>query len=245
MKWRTHITLVKPIVVLLNLTIDVYNMLLVGVIAPDKLREPFSRHHGDEGKDKAIKEMWKARKYFLKGDQINAYYHLGRALHYVHDVCIGREPSRLKHEMLEYDIDITVREMMDEVVESIKQGLKNKVRDPVELENSIWSIKARRDITEIILNAAYMTGLLVSSVLNKDLCPKEYIDSYERRVKYEVISIIGAGIWLGLILELIFSFNPPIILSMILIGLTYFVFKLLRKPYEDAKKRLLWYGIKI
>ena len=244
MKRRTHTLLVKPVIILLNLTVDISNMLIAGVITPDKLRRPFTSHHGDEGKDKAIKEMWKARKYFLKGDYINAYYHLGRALHYVHDVCIGREPSKLKHEMLEYDIDIAVREMIDEVIESIKQGLENKLRDPVELENSIWSIKARRDITEIILNAAYMTGLLVSSVLNKDPCPKEYIDNYERKAKYKVISIIGAGIWLGLILELISSFNPPIILSMILIGLTYLVFKLLRKPYEDARKRLLWYGVK-
>ncbi len=63
--------------------------LMEGVIAPDVDKVP--RHHYDNS-HLTNRELQEARSYFLRDDLPNAYYHLGRALHYIQDSYVACPP---------------------------------------------------------------------------------------------------------------------------------------------------------
>jgi hypothetical protein len=65
------------------------SMLMEGVIAPDVEEVP--RHHYDNS-HLTNPELQQARSYFLRDDLPNAYYHLGRALHYIQDSYVACPP---------------------------------------------------------------------------------------------------------------------------------------------------------
>jgi hypothetical protein len=126
MKWKTHIRITKEIIQRLNLklTSEEFEQLIEGVIYPDKVLKDYPHHYG---KSSSIKDnLLRARVAFLNDRNLEAYHHLGIALHYIQD-SFTTYPSFLpKHDQWEEWIENCY------YTSDLEYNINNKVRNNVE-----------------------------------------------------------------------------------------------------------------
>ena len=160
MRWRGHLELARALVERLGIEGGYLRELYEGVVEPDVEREVGGRHHGPKAKRAAIGYAWKARRALLDGRVGEAMRMLGRALHYVQDLCIDG-PGR-GHGWLEAAASSCLSE---EALDELSRGASRPLDDPLKLESFIRSLRPSRDPHEAMKRAAYATGLVGASVL--------------------------------------------------------------------------------
>ncbi len=200
MKWKDHRRLIGAATQFHHVPPYTYKGLMDGVIYPDKTnswrRENGNRmeshHHPD--KDKIVKLIWKARKHWLKGKEIDAGFHLGQALHYIHDGYVSKGFIGMSHEANENAIH-----SMDLHETVIDSGIRDSRSDPFFIEKLVWQVTPQSP-EKAIDSALYITSSLIKSVLNYQTIPAELAEDYKnarmRHAKYfNAIDFIVAHSW--------------------------------------------------
>ena len=103
MKWRDHLRIARAIARISDLPAK---ELADGSIAPDRVRVRYERHHGNLSA--AMHQLRLARKSLLSRgtrkkptDLFKAVFHIGMALHQIHDSCTRKEFLGLFHGSVE------------------------------------------------------------------------------------------------------------------------------------------------
>ena len=123
MLWKTHIRITLGVARRLGIPLSNIEAerLKEGVLAPDKWKDDYPHHYGKS--EKISQYLLSSRQYFLNDDLLNAYYHLGIALHYIQDSYTSYASFYPKHHQWEESIDSC--ELVGNVEEMIGCVLRN------------------------------------------------------------------------------------------------------------------------
>ncbi len=187
-------------------------------------------------RDKAIEEMWMARKAFLRGEVEEAAYHLGKAIYHVQELCVGTPLVPGAREDVEYQIErIAFSEQVDE--EAIEKASRYIYLNPLELEELISGIRGETNPEAALVNAAQLTGILGASVFSNKPCPLDYVNEYESMHRRHLFAWV-AGAVACLLIALPSPIFPPVLL---LLPLSYEAYRAVDEPFRRAKKKVEWY----
>ena len=180
MKWKDHRRLILAATQKHRVPYSTYNGLMKGVIYPDETNswrkmqgERLESHHNPDP-DKIIKLIWQARRNWLNGEENNAGFYLGRALHYIHDGSVGKGFLGLFHDSNENKInEIIINENI------LFSGINDSKCDPFYIEYLICSIKSQSP-EKAIDRATYITASLIKAVFNNQSIPIEAEEEYKK-----------------------------------------------------------------
>ncbi len=246
MKWKDHQRLIKVATRLHYVPLPVYKGLLDGVIYPDKLNtwlknqgRPMEPHHYHNSA-KIMKLIWLARKDWLKNNDYDAGFLLGKALHYIHDSYVSKGFLGLFHESNEEKINsITIKNC------SLYSGINDSKCDPVYIEKIIESITSQ-DPEHALNGATYVTASLIKAVFNREAASVQLNEEFDlARIKHK--KYLNAGIGAGIIILLLgaiphLSFNQSIQVILFAPVLGFLIIKMDSKYYKMEKK-LNWFKI--
>jgi len=243
MKWKDHRRLISAATQLHNVPPSTYKGLMDGVIYPDKTnswrkekgKRLESHHHPD--KDKIVKLIWKARKHWLKGKEKDAGFHLGRALHYIHDGCVSKGFIGMSHGVNENIIHSL--DLHENVFDS---GIQNSRSDPFFIRKLVWQVTPQSP-EKAIDNASYATASLIKAVLNYQAIPPELAEDYKNAcIRHTKYLQTGIGICLAIILLAIFTNSMRLILFSPVLG---FIVVKMDNGYYQTKKKWNWFNKEI
>ena len=123
MLWKTHLRISYEVLRKLDifLTPQVSQGFKDGIVAPDKWKD-FPHHYG---KTEQIKHhLMKSRGYFLHDDFLNAFFHLGVALHYIQDSHTSFASFYPKHQSWEESIEYA--RFVSDLNNTIRYSLRDK-----------------------------------------------------------------------------------------------------------------------
>ncbi|RLE45939.1 MAG: hypothetical protein DRJ31_10605 [Candidatus Methanomethylicota archaeon] len=149
------------------------------VVRKRKVYEVPARHHGSEAKELAIKEVWKSRKAYLKKQLEEAFFHLGRALHYIHDSCLERGLFFDRHDEVEKALDELSKETIEDE-KAVVEYFEKPIEDPIQLEKLRSDTEAESKADKARIKASQLTGQVAASILLNKPCPQSYIEEHKK-----------------------------------------------------------------
>ena len=176
-KWRDHTRVAKATAAFFDLP---ESQLTRGSVDPDafrttrvvigrrgKIYQIYERHHGNFAA--IIRELKLARRLMRWGpsskdskDHQVAVYHLGRALHYVHDSCTGKGFLGLFHDSLEESIS-----SCNLPKDAFRLGLMDAQPHPARLRKVLRGISQSNDPKKVLWDAVYYGTLALKSVIEQ------------------------------------------------------------------------------
>lgn len=136
MLWKTHLRISFEVLNRLGISLspETTQHFREGIIAPDQWKD-YPHHYG---KSKEIKHhLMKARRYFLKDDSANAFFHLGVAFHYIQDSHTSFASFYPNHHSWEESIENS--SFTNHLIKTIDYALSNK-KD--ERKRCLWLAEA-------------------------------------------------------------------------------------------------------
>jgi len=164
MKWRDHLRIARAIARISDLPAK---ELADGSIAPDRVRVRYERHHGNLSA--AMHQLRLARKSLLSRgtrkkstDLSKAAFHVGMALHYIHDSCTGKGFLGLFHGSVEEGIS-----SIDLPKDAFEHGLDSFQPHPAKLKKKLGEIQYSNSPERALWNAAFFSALAVKSTVER------------------------------------------------------------------------------
>jgi hypothetical protein len=173
MKWKNHLSIAKAISSSMGLPENLERILSEGSIEPD--RHPERKQyvllwsgrtlrrvpHHNPDRLVIIGLVWKARRAHLEGDEENAMWHLGKALHYVQDACVDTGFLGSRH-----------TEMEDEIgrwrpsTQAIEEGRIGSRPSPSYILSCIETIRPKRQAEAAVYQACVFSAAIAQAVLS-------------------------------------------------------------------------------
>jgi hypothetical protein len=241
MKWKDHRRLITAVTQKQNVPLAAYRGLLEGVIYPDKINswrkengESLESHH-NPSTEKISDLITHARLFWLKGEENDAGFQLGQALHYIHDGLVSKGLAGLFHDSNENKIQIL--DIHEKIIES---AMKDSISDPFYVEELVRRVSSQES-EKAFETATYITASLIRAVMNHQTIPTgledEYRNAYTQHSKY-----LKAGITGGAVLFLTGVFINSILLIIFAPILSIIIAKTDRSYYRIEKK-WKWFNI--
>ncbi len=206
MKWKSHIAIAEALAQEARLPHQLRQALRDGSVEPDSIpdarlvggskRNQMGRvpHHGStSGTTRTY--LWKARRAYLNGNDVEAVWLLGRALHYVQDGCVSVGFLRGSHRRLEENI-VGIEPCLEEV----RRGMRSAVSSPLFVDKCLREIRPRRNPHDIMRQASFYSAALMACVLDNSRSREEFWreHSRSRRLHWIAIAPLSAGMMVAL-----------------------------------------------
>ena len=243
MKWKDHRRLINVTIQRHHVSQNAYRGLIEGVVYPDKNNRWRKEHdyrlesHHHPSKEKIVRLIWKARINWLNGNESNAGFHLGRALHYIHDGYVSKGFIGISH-----DSNENIIHSMDLHETFVDSGIRDSRSDPFFIEELVWNVTPQSP-EKAIDSASYITASLIKAVLNYQTTPTELTEDYKNAcIRHTKFLETGIGICLAIFLLAIFTNSMQLILFSPVLG---FIVVKMDNRYYLIEKKWNWFNKKI
>lgn len=218
MKWVDHKRLISMATRYYHVPSPTYAGLMSGVIYPDKTNNwrrdnnIIAESHHNPSADKILGHVWKARRHWINGDENNAGFQLGCALHYIHDGFAGKGFLELFHDKNENEINTLAIN-----TSFLESAMNDSKSDPFFVERLVHDVSPK-DPKDALNDAAYASLAIIKSVLNHQQMPstleEKYTELAGRHERFRGAVAIGCILTLamGFVVSPLIGFflvNPP------------------------------------
>jgi len=229
-RWQVHRAIGRALSAYLDLSTNLEEALLQGLVRPDVIRNSYPYHHR-LNPSIVMKHVWNARALFLRGALIEAMKSLGEALHYVQDMCISEG-------FLSPDHDSAEMSLWRISGEAIRDGLRRSICSPSYIYRCLTELKPGDNPEEIMRKACFYSATIAGAVLGPVRPPdglmaklKEAGERYHRRT-------IPASVSLFLISAVLTFILPLFVIGMIISLIIPFL-----DEYRDLRREAAWFKL--
>jgi len=237
MKWRDHLRIARAVARISGLP---ERELVDGSIAPDRIRARYERHHGNLSA--IIHQLRLARKPLLShGKRKNstgpsqAAFHVGMALHYIHDSCTGKGFLGLFHGSVEEGIS-----SVSLPKDALQHGLDNFQPHPAKLKKKLGEIQYSNNPERALWNAASFSALAVKSTIERGDISGANEEAELMDDKFRKWLLVVTGSNLALLGALYIGRRPEYLVLLVLSLLLYWIPLYFRGRRNELRD---WFGL--
>jgi hypothetical protein len=249
MKWKSHLAIARALARSMHLSRDLERVLCEGSIEPDRNPELVSRagrgaavhstrmpHHEAEI-DVIMGLVWRARRSHLAGDEEDAVWQLGKALHYVQDSCVSTGFLGLAHDSRESEISAWPAQE-----EALESGLRNARPSPQYVEECLRALAPKKDPGAAMYQACAYSAAIAAAVLSDQVANPAFVQHlYQARRRHSRIVLPAAtGVGTMLVAAAWATGNPWLLVPALPVA--YLVHRL-DLNYFFIRKEARWYDI--
>jgi hypothetical protein len=249
MKWKNHLAIARAIARSMRLPDDLEQILCEGSIEPDRHPdwEYRGRMEGGNGSRRMphhdpdprviVGLVWKARQAHLQGDDENAVWRLGKALHYVQDASVATGFLGWRHEEREEEIG-----ECRPPFQAVMEGLLDSRPSPSFVQGCIDAIRPKEQAEAAMYQACVYSAAIAEAVLGPITPERVFAErlSHSRsrhlRLIVPMSMAVGAAFILG-----------ALVLSSVLVALpavpAAYLVQRLDLDYYFLRNEARWYGM--
>ncbi|HXZ23228.1 MAG TPA: hypothetical protein VEH08_00695 [Methanomassiliicoccales archaeon] len=185
MKWRSHQQITSLVAEALELPEDLAELMVEASVDPDrnplkKVKKEHGTHkvrrvrHHHQSRPEVMRLLWRARRSYLRGEEADAVWRLGRALHYVQDAHVRIGAFYSEHDHFEKQISL-----LTPSISSVRHGLESAIPSPGFVKGCLDASSPRRDPQDALEHAALVSASIAGAVLGETSDPR----ALERRLR--------------------------------------------------------------
>lgn len=201
MKWKSHVEIARAIGDSMGLAPELTACLAEGSVQPDReadkiiridrrrsLYRARMRHHRADRRF-VMNLVWRSRKAHLEGREEDALWCLGRALHYVQDLCVSVGPFHWFHDAREEDIaGCGVRS------EAVEAGISASASSPHFVWGCLRSLRPGRHPAAVLYVAAMYSATISAAVLGESRPSAALLRELRRARRRYRFLIVASGL---------------------------------------------------
>ena len=248
MKWKNHMEIARAVAQALTLSPVLASILVEGSVQPDKEADKIIRVNREKTLYRArmahhradrrfiMNLIWKARRDRLEGRDEDAVWCLGRALHYVEDLCVATAPFGMSHDSREEAIG---RHRVNE--NAIMGGIRNSLNSPHFVWRCLLSLRSKRDPEDALFQAAMYAAAISASVLGPVRPPRHLMHEIRgAKLAHWLIFLPLASALAAIFVYLAFTLQPLLVLAA---PLLFLMTLLADRRYAYLRKEARWFGM--
>ncbi len=221
MKWRSHAQITGLVADALELPDDLAELMIEASIYPDRhalktVKKERGRHrvrrvrHHRASRAEVMRLLWRARRSYLIGEDEDAVWRLGRALHYIQDAHVHIGPFYSHHDQFEKEISF-----LAPCNSSIREGVERSIASPHFVRGCVDASVQMGDPQKALDHAALMSASIAGAVLGEAVDSPSLARRWRTtRLRHSIIVVPAAIGVLGLTAFWARANNAPHLLAV-------------------------------